>query len=84
MREDDNCFYEHGLISIATYWMTVTHIPFTKLDVTSIDLSYEHDADIFSLRKAFQQNRRNEYTPDYTQTVFIAATYKEHDHFAVV
>ena len=31
----------------------------------------------------FQQNWQNEYTPDHTQTefTFIAATYKQHDHF---
>ena len=36
MRDDD--FYEHGLISITAYWMTV--ITFTQLNVTSIGLGY--------------------------------------------
>jgi hypothetical protein len=40
MREDDYIFYEHGLISITAYWMTVIHIPFTHLIVTSIGLGY--------------------------------------------
>ena len=33
-------FYEHGLIAITAYWMTVIHIPFTQLNVTSIGLGY--------------------------------------------
>ena len=32
--------YEHDLISITTYWMTVIHIPFTQFNVTSIGLGY--------------------------------------------
>ena len=31
---------EHGLMSITAYWMTVIHIPFTQLNVTSIGLGY--------------------------------------------
>jgi hypothetical protein len=33
-------FHEHGLISITAYWMTVSHIPFNQLNVTSIGLGY--------------------------------------------
>ena len=40
MRQDDKTNYEHGLISITAYWMTVIHIPFTQLNVTSIGLGY--------------------------------------------
>jgi hypothetical protein len=31
-------FYEHGLIT--AYWVTVVHIPFTQIIVTSIGLGY--------------------------------------------
>jgi hypothetical protein len=41
IREADTYFYEHGLISITAYWMTVIHIPFTQLNVTSIGLGYD-------------------------------------------
>jgi hypothetical protein len=32
--------YEHYLISITAYWMTVIHIPFTQFNVTAIGLGY--------------------------------------------
>jgi hypothetical protein len=35
---EDALFYEYDLIFITAYWMTVIHIPFTQLNVTSISL----------------------------------------------
>ena len=40
MREDQKMFYEHGIISVTAYWMTVIHNPFMQLTVTSIGLGY--------------------------------------------
>jgi hypothetical protein len=40
MRENIHHFYEHGLISISAYLMTVIYIPFTQLNVTLIGLGY--------------------------------------------
>jgi hypothetical protein len=33
-------FYEHGLISVTAYWMTVINISFTQLNTASIGLGY--------------------------------------------
>ena len=40
MRED-HLFYEHGLISITAYCMTLVHIPFTQVNVTAKGLGYD-------------------------------------------
>jgi hypothetical protein len=32
--------YEHGLISITAYWMTVIYVPLTQLNVTLFGLIY--------------------------------------------
>ena len=44
---EDALFYEYDLIFITAYWMTVIHIPFTQLNVTSISLGMiRHDTHI--------------------------------------